>query len=298
MEKLNVKTFYKPDENIVKKMKETFYGCQTAVNYCRSLKIPEELYDDNIDILYDFARDINYCKKCPGIENCIKDNQLLVTKVVYDDGIVERQLVPCKKLLAKMQIKNQFLVKDFDESFFNEQPKPKNSLGSNAAVLFFNSYLQNKSFDNWLYLYGENEDDNLKTAAYMAIAAAKKKKESIAFINCPFRFRQLYDLSKKSEEEFQNILEAYCSSEFLILFDFGNEYKNDFIRDVILYKLLVERKNRHLFTLFVSNYTINDAVAQYSSSKAGDIKVRQINKLIKSKVGDEGEINLDEDEID
>ena len=63
MEKLSRKTYYKPDENIIKKMKDTFYNCPSAVSYCRSLKIPEEVMNENIGILYDFARDVNYCKK-------------------------------------------------------------------------------------------------------------------------------------------------------------------------------------------------------------------------------------------
>ena len=185
MEKLSRKTYYKPDENIIKKMKDTFYNCPTAVSYCRSLKIPEEVMNENIDILYDFASDVNYCKKCPGIDNCIKENQLLVTKVVYDDGILERQLTPCKKLLEKMKLKNQFMVMDFDADWLNKELKQLDSnAGRNKALKKYVAFCKHKS-DEWLYLTGEKNTGRSFVAANLAIDLARKEIGPIAFINCP-----------------------------------------------------------------------------------------------------------------
>ena len=291
MEKLNRKTYYKPDENIIKKMKDTFYNCPTAVSYCRSLKIPEEVMNENIDILYDFASDVNYCKKCPGIDNCIKENQLLVTKVVYDDGILERQLTPCKKLLEKMKLKNQFMVMDFDADWLNKELKQLDSnAGRNKALKKYVAFCKHKS-DEWLYLTGEKNTGRSFVAANLAIDLARKEIGPIAFINCPQRFRQLADLNFKNQELFQKTLDSYSSVPILVLDDFGNEYKNDFIRDTV-FEILNKRANDRLMTFFTSDLPIDDIVTIYSTSKAAGVRARQIGRLLRNNCGEE--INLGE----
>ncbi|MCR5516940.1 MAG: ATP-binding protein [Lachnospira sp.] len=291
MEKLNRKTYYKPDENIIKKMRDTFYNCPTAVSYCRNLKIPQEVLDENIGILYDFARDVNYCKKCPGIDNCIKENQLLVTKVVYEDGILERQLTPCKKLLEKMNLKNQFMVMDFDPDWLNKDIKNMDqSAGRNLALKKFLAFCKHKS-EEWIYLTGEQNTGRSFVAANFAIELAKKEIGPIAFINCPQRFRQLADMNFKNQELFQKTLESYSSVPILILDDFGNEYKNDFIRDTV-FEILSKRASNKLMTFFTSDLTIEDIVTLYSTSKAAGVRARQIGRLLKGNCAEE--INLGE----
>ena len=294
MEKLSRKTYYKPDENIIKKMRDTFYNCPSAVSYCRSLKIPEEVMNDNIDILYDFAIDVNYCKRCPGIDNCIKENQLLVTKVVYDNGILDRQLTPCKKLLEKMKLKNQFMVMDFDADWLNKDIKDlDNTSGREIALKKYLAFYKRKS-DEWIYLTGEKNTGRSYVAASMVIDLARKEIGPIAFLNCPQRFRQLADMNFKNQELFQKTLDSYSSVPILVLDDFGNEYKNDFIRDTV-FEILNKRSNERLMTIFTSDLPIEDIVALYSTSKAAGVRARQIGRLLKNSCGEEislGEISI------
>jgi DNA replication protein DnaC len=275
-------------------MRDTFYNCPSAVSYCRSLKIPEEVMNDNIDILYDFATDVNYCKRCPGIDNCIKENQLLVTKVVYDNGILDRQLTPCKKLLEKMKLKNQFMVMDFDADWLNKEIKDlDNTSGRDLALKKYLAFYKRKS-DEWIYLTGEKNTGRSYVAASMAIDLARKEIGPIAFLNCPQRFRQLADMNFKNQELFQKTLDSYSSVPILVLDDFGNEYKNDFIRDTV-FEILNKRSNERLMTIFTSDLPIEDIVALYSTSKAAGVRARQIGRLLKNSCGEEislGEISI------
>ena len=99
MERLTVNYHFEEDEKALREMKEAFLACPAAVKAIRALKVPEEIIDQDIVKIYDFVSDINFCKKCPGVMACNKDTPRLCTKIVYKDGILSRELVPCKKYL-------------------------------------------------------------------------------------------------------------------------------------------------------------------------------------------------------
>ena len=97
MEKLKIKNLpaYDTDEKLLEDMKKAYLACPQAIKYCNELGIPADKIDENIVKIYDFVSDINYCKKCPGVKKCAKNNPLLCTKIVYSHGEVDRQMVPC-----------------------------------------------------------------------------------------------------------------------------------------------------------------------------------------------------------
>ena len=72
--------------------------------------------------------------------------------------------------------------------------------------------------------------------------------------------------------------------------DFGNEFKTDFIRDAIIFQIISNRASKKVFTIFTSDFTIDEIQELYSTSKAGAIRARQIANLIKGSAGKE--INL------
>ena len=108
MEKLKIDLDIKDDDDILASMKEAYYACAAAVKYCREIGIPDSEIDDNITKIFDFVCDINYCKKCPGVKECKKNNPLLVSKVVYKNDVISNELVPCKALLKQMAFDKQF----------------------------------------------------------------------------------------------------------------------------------------------------------------------------------------------
>ena len=127
----------------------------------------------------------------------------------------------------------------------------------------------------------------------MSIDLAKrglKGKCPICFINASKRFLELSDLNKQKSDEFKKKLELYSTVPVLIIDDFGHEFKNDFIRDAIVNEIITTRCNKKLFTIFTSNFSLDEIEVLYSTSNAGAIMAKQIVKTIKAMCG--SEINL------
>ena len=117
MEKLKINNLpsYDADQKLLDDMKKAYMACPQAIKYCNELGIPAEKIEENIVKIYDLVRDITYCSKCPGVKKCAKSNPLLCTRIIYSQGEVDRQMVPCKELLKDITFKKQFIVRDFEE---------------------------------------------------------------------------------------------------------------------------------------------------------------------------------------
>ena len=274
-------------------MKEALYACPSALKFCREQGMTDEVMDKNITKIYDFVRDINYCRKCPGIKKCKKDNAYVISKVTYSYGVVENQLIPCPEILKRVTFERQFLVRDFADEWLDvimsdiNKSKEKTQAASN-----YMKYLRNEEY-NWLYLTGGIGSGKSYLAAAMSIDLAKrglKGKSPICFINASKRFLELSDLNKQKSDEFKKKLELYSTVPVLIIDDFGHEFKNDFIRDAIVNEIITTRCNKKLFTIFTSNFTLDEIEILYSTSNAGAIMSKQIVKTIRSMC--KNEINL------
>ena len=293
MEKLKVNIQVDSDDELLEKMKEAYLNCPTAVKYCNDLKIPPEVIDENIVKVYDFVSDLNYCKKCPGVKNCQKSNPLLCTKIIYDHGQIDRQLVPCKELLKQITFKRQFINMDFDEEWLESTFRTVNQNdGRKKAFVRYNEFLKNKD-NGWIYLTGVKNSGRSYFAATIAVDIARKNKGPICFLNSTLRLREINDLGYgKKKDEFDKKIELYSNVPVLVLDDFGNEFKNDFVRDAILFPILSTRAGKRLFTIFTSDFSIDEIETLYGTSKAGAIRAKQIARLIKSMSKEE--INLGE----
>ena len=294
MEKLKVKNLnIKTDESLLNQMKEALYACPGAVKFLKDQGMTDEVMEENITKIYDFVRDVNYCRKCPGIKKCKKDNAYLNTKIVYSYGVVDTQLIPCKEILKRVSFERQFLTRDFPDEWLDViMSDIDKSQAKTEASIEYMSYLRNES-TNWIYLTGGIGSGKSYFAAALSIDLAKrgiKGKSPICFINSAKRFLELSDLNKQKSDEFKKKLELYSTVPVLILDDFGHGLRNDFIRDAIINEIITTRCNKKLFTIFTSNFSLDDIEVLYSTSNAGAIMSKQIVKTIKAMC--KKEINL------
>lgn len=274
------------EDSLVEQMREALHTCPKAIKYCKGLGMSDEDMDNNVIKIYDFVRDIKYCEKCPGLKKCDKENAYLNSKVTFANGIVETQLIPCRALLKRVSFERQFVIKDFPDEWLDitmsdiNRSKPKS-----IATESFMKYCRGESTD-WIYLYGGIGTGKSIFAAAMAIELAKKEikgKVPVCFLNSAKRVLELNDLSKKNNDEFKKKLEQYCNVPVLVIDDFGHEFINDFIRDAIVNEIVTTRCNKRLFTIFTSNFTLDEIEVLYEcNNKAGAIKSKQIIKTIKS----------------
>ena len=274
-------------------MKEALYACPGAVKFLKDQGMTDEVMEENITKIYDFVRDVNYCRKCPGIKKCKKDNAYLNTKIVYSYGVVDTQLIPCKEILKRVSFERQFLTRDFPDEWLDViMSDIDKSQAKTEASIEYMSYLRNES-TNWIYLTGGIGSGKSYFAAALSIDLAKrgiKGKSPICFINSAKRFLELSDLNKQKSDEFKKKLELYSTVPVLILDDFGHGLRNDFIRDAIINEIITTRCNKKLFTIFTSNFSLDDIEVLYSTSNAGAIMSKQIVKTIKAMC--KKEINL------
>ena len=297
MEKLKVNLkVEKTSDDILEQMKKAYSACPQAVKYCNDLKIPSEVIEENIVKIYDFVRDINYCSNCPGIKKCAKSNPLLCTKIVYSNGTVDRSLVPCKELLKDLTFKKKFAVRDFDEAWLdtNLRSVDKNA-GRNLALEKYRDFVKNGD-NRWIYMTGGKNSGRSYFAAALTVDAARRDRGTICFLNSTLRLRELNDLGYgKAKEDFDRKIQFYSTVPILVLDDFGNEFKNDFVRDAILFPILSTRANKKLFTVFTSDFLIDEIQVLYTNSKQGEIRARQLANLIRSMAGEEislGDISI------
>ena len=293
MEKLKISNLpsYDADEKLLEDMKKAYMACPQAIKYCNELGIPAEKIDENIIKIYDLVRDITYCSKCPGVKKCAKSNPLLCTRIIYSQGEVDRHMVPCKELLKDITFKKQFIVRDFEEEWLDSNLRSidRNS-GRSQAMVKYHEFMKNKKA-SWIYLTGSKNSGRSYFAASLIVDAARHDRGPVCFANSTLRLRELYDLGySKKKDDFDKKLELYSNVPILVFDDFGNEFKNDFVRDAILFPILSTRASKRLLTIFTSDFSISDIEALYSNTKAGAIRAKQIAKLIIA-MSDE-EINL------
>lgn len=258
VEKLKIKNMnVKSDETLIQQMKEALYACPAALKFCKEQGMSEQVMEDNITKIYDFVRDVNYCRKCPGIKHCKKDNAFLNTKITYSYGVVDTQLIPCKEILRRVSFERQFLVRDFPDEWLDTTMSDidKSAAKTEASKLYM-SYLRNDD-NSWIYLEGGIGSGKSFFASAMAIDLAKrglKGKSPVCFINSSKRILELSELSKQKSDDFKKKLELYSTVPVLVIDDFGHEFKNDFIRDAIINEIITTRCNKKLFTIITSNF--------------------------------------------
>ena len=285
VEKLKIKNLdIKSDDNLIEQMKEALHACDGAYKFLKSLGMSDEVMEENITKIYDFVRDVNYCRKCPGIKKCKKDNAYLNTKITYNYGVVDTQLIPCKEILKRVSFERQFLVRDFPDEWLEivMGDIDKSQAKAEAGDIYM-KYLRNED-TSWIYLKGGIGSGKSYFAAALSIDLAKrtiKGKSPICFINSAQRFLELCDLNKQKSDEIKKKLELYSTVPVLIIDDFGHGSRNDFVRDVIINEIITTRCNKKLFTIFTSNFTLDEIEVLYSTSNAGAIMSKQIVKTIR-----------------
>lgn len=285
MERLTTDIIFEEDQSLLQEMKQNLLSCPSALKYIRSLGIPEDKIDEYIVKINDFVMDTQFCKKCPGLNRCNKSTPRLVTKIVYKNGIVSRELVPCKEYLKAVKFRGEFTIRDFDDSWLESDLKTMDKNKDRREVVEkYLKYTLGES-DEWLFICGEPGSGRSFLAATIAIDIAKKEKGPVAFLDVPTRFKEL--ASTKDNELFNQIIDKYIKVPVLVLDDLGNEYKSDFVRESILFPIINGRAKNHLLTIITSDFNINDIATMYLTGPASKPKVEQIKRLLKRVCGKE-----------
>ena len=290
MEKIKVEMNVTSSDEILNQMYQEYLSCPQAVKYLSKLGLTDQQIKDNIAKIFDFVMDLKYCNKCPGVDKCQKENPLFCTKITYKGGYVDREISPCKKFLERMVFQNQFLIRDFDDSLLSKNFEDLSDDQPKSEALSKYIAFRNNKINNWIYMTGSPNSGRSFTAALFAVDIAKKNRGPIIYANCTNRIAELAEYYFRDKDRFKREIERYCTVPVLILDDFGNEVKNDTVRDAIIFPILSSRASKKLFTVITSDFKIKEIVELYSTSKAGQIRAKQIGSIIRNVSGKE--INL------
>ena len=268
-----------------KRIEQSIFDNPIAYKYCRSLGMSDDQIRENAPKIYDFSEDIKNCKNCQGLKYCNKEPKFLVTNITYEDGVVDRNLLPCKKYLEQINFKKRFEVIDFGEEFLdNYIAKDVSNVNSKSKKEVLRKYKESallKKSNEWIFIKGDMSTGKSFFAATLCVDAARNKAfESISFVDVPERFKQLTDLAFQKSPKFVELLDKIKNSEMLVLDDLGNEFRSDFVRDNVFFPILSYRAKNKLFTLITSNYSIEDICTMYSTNAASKPKIEQIRQML------------------
>ena len=236
---------------------------------------------DNIGKLADYQEDFNICKNCPGFDKCSKKERHISTYVYKDGSYVTTRSEPCKEFIKEMEIESKYIAKDFPSEWRNSTLKNLD-LSENRRPLIkeFVNIAKGKS-NKWLYVKGNHKVGKsfvLVTFANEFIALGLGK---VAIINASKQLKNIADMAYSDKEGFKNVIKILEEVPLLVIDEFGQEYKNEFVRDQIVLPILNERSHNDRPTFFSSEFTINEIQQLYSIGKnGGAIRGKQLGNLL------------------
>ena len=237
---------------------------------------------DNIARLTDFRVDYNYCKNCPGIDKCDKEIPHLSMELQKEGKFINISYNPCHVLLEKIRLDSHYLFDDFPAEWKSSTAKTLDLTEKRRPIIKEFSKIINNESSRWLYVTGNHKVGKSFLLVTLANEFVAANLGTVAIINSAQRFKELTDLSYQNKDEFAQMMLALCKVPLLLIDDFGEEYKSEYIRDTIIIPLLSEREHQNLLTFFTSEFTISEIQKMYSIGQAsGEIRGKQLARLLK-----------------
>lgn len=284
MKTFDAKNFIDEDVDLnsyISKLIKEIREDQEVYEKIKSLGLTNKEVRDNISKLAEYKDDYNYCKSCPGLDKCDKENVHLSVNVRKEGQFIINDYQPCHKLLEKIKKDSLYLIDDFPNEW-KEASLKSLDLAENRRPLIkeFSQILAGKS-EKWIYIIGNHRVGKSYVLVTFANEFVECNLGQVAVFNCPQRVKELADLSYKDKEQFSKDIDVLCKVPLLVLDDFGNEYKNEYIRDQIIIPILSERAHQGKLTFFSSEFLPSEIQEMYSIGKSGgNIRGKQLAKIL------------------
>lgn len=269
-------------EELIKKIKSDREFFESLNKY----ELDETGLHDNINMINQYYEDKKYCEYCPGLAKCAKENAgytMSINKI--NNKFLQSNFSPCQKTLEEMQYTRSFIYRDFKEEYEDislEDVELKTNRKRVFLVQEFSKILEGES-SRWLYLLGNNGVGKTYVAVALANTFVRLGHGNAAVLDSSKRIKELSSLSRKNSAQFDEVMEELSNVDLLILDDLGNEYKSEYVRDMIVIPLLNERVKLNKVTIITSEFSIEDLATLYSiGDRAGQIKGKQLLNILRS----------------
>ncbi len=231
--------------------------------------------------LLNYQEDVHYCASCPGLEECDKALPRFCIRLVRDGDVISREYAPCPKVLSLASFQNRYLMCSFSPDWRDANIEGIERSASSRNKTIKTLYMvAEKGEKRWPYLIGNSGSG--KTYMLACFANQITTHEGVApgaFCDTGTLLSKLKDLAIKNHDAFIEKLTALQKCSVLVLDDFGNEFKSDFVYTSVLFPLLSYRDKEKLPTAFSSDFKISDIVSMYQS-KIGVERAHQLRKLL------------------
>ena len=245
-----------------------------------------ELVYNNIAIIYDYKHDLDYCDKCPGLEKCKKQPPNYIKTLIWNGEYLYQQLIPCKLKKIFISKDENYIIRDFPYSWCESKIENLDRSSTRLKLIKrYNEIIENKN-KKWIYIVGSYRSGKSFVVATLLNNFIQRTKQKTIFLNCPKRIKYLYSLSYNNKEEFNELFNLYSNIKLLVLDDFGDEYKNEYIRDNIIIPLLIKRAKNNLITIFTSHFNYDGLAEMYSIKTNSKIRGEQLKNILKDFAGD------------
>ena len=109
-----------------------------------------------------------------------------------------------------------------------------------------------------------------------------RRKGHFVYVDARNLIPSMIELSFKDKDAFLDDLDLLKTVDYLFIDNLGEEEKNDFSKESIIYEVLKERKDNNLPTYITSIYSLKDLFGAYRTPKSGNFKTKDIVSFIES----------------
>lgn len=285
MEKLKINIVNEDLLEMRKSYLKTVKECGFFDDFIKDNEISDEEIIDNMSKFLKVLEELESCNGCKDVNLCKKSTKgICLSLFINSEGEIDYTLKACKKYEKTLKLNHLFLARDFDENNLNYEFKDllnQDFIDSRKKLIKeLTSVIKNDS-DIGVYLFGSRQCGKTFMMSVFAKTYIEKNKKSVAYLDSPIRIREINDLFFTNKEVFNEELTKLMNVDVLILDDFGNEYKNEIVRDNIIFPLLNERLRKHLLTCFISNYSLYEIGQMYALKEMKNPKSNQLVEMIK-----------------
>lgn len=238
----------------------------------------------SIASLLDFQEDVHYCANCPGLGECKKAHPHFVLRLERDGHLIARHYDPCEKILSLADFKKRYIRCSFPEEWRDDDlRKVERSVSARDQALMAMGSLLTGDSGRWIYFFGKAGSGKSYMLACLANQYAKAKGKG-AFCDTGDLLTELKELSIKDSGAFNELMKALSTCSILVLDDFGNEYKTEYVYTTVLFPLLNARDKAGLPTAFASDFKPAQIVSMYGA-KIGAERAHQLGQLLTRRCG-------------
>lgn len=214
----------------------------------------------------------------------------LTMKLCIDDsGKLSYTLGPNEETKRREAIDRNYIYKDFPKEWSDLTSKAiKGERFKKLRSAISKTFTKNCT-KPWVFVQGDSgSGKSYYIVGVLNLLAADG--DTVCFLNGPKRFNKLKTLAIKDPQEFDETMERLANCSTLVIDDFGNEFKSDYVRDQIVIPLLSERSRKKMRTYFTSQFDLKQITLLYSP-RNNVIEGSRVTNLIENNI--EGVVVLD-----